>query len=268
MPRITQLSPISGLSSDDLFVVVDDPSGLASTKSATLQELLDFVGDGMGVASVSSGGTGATTAAAARASLEVPHTMGTGGTSVVAWQSGSNSAAGDWSTVSGGRGNTAGGDYGVVAGGNNNTAHAAGSSVLGGVGNASLHANSHVLGSNIATDLPNTTFVEGLKTRGPINEGLVAVGDTGTSKTLDLSAGTFHTCDLTGDCEFTMPELAPGRSFTLVVTQTGSFTAAFSGVRWMSGASPVASAGAGKVDIFSFVSDGSYWYGTAAQGFV
>lgn len=60
MPKISQLAPLTSITSDDLFVVVNDPAGSKSTRKVTAQGLLDFVDGGLGVASVSRGGTGST----------------------------------------------------------------------------------------------------------------------------------------------------------------------------------------------------------------
>jgi hypothetical protein len=43
MTLVTQLTASSAITSDDLFIVVDDPSGSAKTKKATAQQVLEFV---------------------------------------------------------------------------------------------------------------------------------------------------------------------------------------------------------------------------------
>lgn len=60
MPKISQLTAVSNITSDDLFVVVNDPSGTPATRKVTAQGLLNFVDSGLGVMSVTKGGTGAT----------------------------------------------------------------------------------------------------------------------------------------------------------------------------------------------------------------
>jgi hypothetical protein len=69
MPKISQLTVASGVSSDDLFVIVNDPLGTPLTKKITAQGLIDFVDSSIGVVGVSKGGTGATNAADARTNL-------------------------------------------------------------------------------------------------------------------------------------------------------------------------------------------------------
>jgi hypothetical protein len=99
-------------------------------------------------------------------------------------------------------------------------------------------------------------------------EGVVAIGNSGTSQTLVLTAGTFQTVTLTGNCTFTMPTATAGKSFTLkIMSGAGGFTAAFTGVKWPSASAPVVTAAAGKYDLLTFVSDGTAWSGTIIPNF-
>ena len=108
----------------------------------------------------------------------------------------------------------------------------------------------------------------GLTLSGIYNEGTVAIGNSGTAKTLSLASGTYQTCTLTGSCTFTMPSVAPGISFILMLyTGAGSFTATFTGVKWPSATAPVITTTASRVDILTFVCDGTSWYGSFAQGY-
>lgn len=66
MTKISQLSEITNITDDDLFVVVNDPSASSSTRKVTAQTLLQFVESGLsgnvnGTVAVANGGTGATT---------------------------------------------------------------------------------------------------------------------------------------------------------------------------------------------------------------
>jgi hypothetical protein len=68
-----------------------------------------------------------------------------------------------------------------------------------------------------------------------------------------------------------MPTATAGKSFVLLLKQdasTGGGTATFTGVKFSGGGVPVVTSTAGKMDIFTFVSDGTNWYGTFAQNFV
>jgi hypothetical protein len=103
-------------------------------------------------------------------------------------------------------------------------------------------------------------------------EGTVALGVVAASATLAITAGTVLTATLTAStaCTFTMPPVGAGKSFVLYLKQaavTGNGTATFTGVAWPGGAAPVMTATAGRLDIFSFVSDGVKWYGNSAKNY-
>lgn len=103
-------------------------------------------------------------------------------------------------------------------------------------------------------------------------ESVTTVGTVTTSATLNISAGTVLTATLTAStaCTFTMPTAAAGKSFVLMLKQaasTGGGTATFSGVKWPTAGAPTITATAGKMDIISFFSDGTNWYGSASQGY-
>jgi hypothetical protein len=93
------------------------------------------------------------------------------------------------------------------------------------------------------------------------------VGNSGTSTTLALTTGSVQTVTLSGNCTFTMPSPTAGASITLILTQGGTFTATFTGVLWAGGTAPTITATSNKRDILVFVSDGTNWFGTAAQNF-
>jgi len=104
-------------------------------------------------------------------------------------------------------------------------------------------------------------------------EGTVAVGTVGASATLAITAGTVLTATLTAStaCTFTMPAVGAGKSFVLYLKQaavTGNGTATFTGVVWPNAAAPVVTATAGRMDIFSFVSDGVKWYGNFIKNYI
>jgi hypothetical protein len=103
-------------------------------------------------------------------------------------------------------------------------------------------------------------------------ESVVASGTVVATKTLALNNGTVQTATLTAStaCVFTMPAATAGKSFILLLKQdatTGSGTATFTNVKWSSAGSPTITAAAGKMDILTFVADGTNWYGSIAQGY-
>ena len=103
-------------------------------------------------------------------------------------------------------------------------------------------------------------------------ESVVAIGTVTTSHTLSLTNGTVQTATLTAStaCTFTMPTPTAGQSFSLFLKQaaaTGNGTATFTGVKWNGDGAPTITATAGTMDILSFVSDGTNWYGSYTQGY-
>ena len=103
-------------------------------------------------------------------------------------------------------------------------------------------------------------------------ESVVSIGTVTTSNTLSLTNGTVQTATLTAStaCTFTMPTATAGKSFILLLKQaasTGNGTATFTSVKWNTGGAPTITATAGKMDILSFVADGTNWYGSYTQGY-
>jgi len=103
-------------------------------------------------------------------------------------------------------------------------------------------------------------------------ESVVAIGTVTSSNTLSLTNGTVQTATLTAStaCTFTMPTATAGKSFVLLLKQaasTGNGTATFTSVKWGTSGAPTITATAGKMDILTFIADGTNWYGSAAQGY-
>ena len=103
-------------------------------------------------------------------------------------------------------------------------------------------------------------------------ESVVAIGTVTTTNTISLTSGTVQTATLTAStaCVFTMPTATAGKSFVLLLKQaaaTGSGTATFTSVKWGTAGAPTITATAGKMDILTFVADGTNWYGSASQGY-
>lgn len=99
-------------------------------------------------------------------------------------------------------------------------------------------------------------------------ESVVPIGNTSTAKTIDLTSGTVQTATLTGNCTFTMPAAAAGKSFTLLLnTGAGSFTGVFTSVKWPANTAPTITTTAARLDILTFISDGTDWYGSFAQNY-
>ena len=110
--------------------------------------------------------------------------------------------------------------------------------------------------------------IDGNLTFDSFTESVVAIGNSSTSQTISLTSGTVQTCTLTGNCTFTMPTATAGKSFSLFLnTGSGGFTATFTGVRWSDSTPPTITSTASKVDLLSFISDGSFWYGSFSQNY-
>lgn len=103
-------------------------------------------------------------------------------------------------------------------------------------------------------------------------ETVVALGTVTSSATIAISSGTVITATLTAStaCTFTMPTATAGKSFVLLLKQaasTGNGTATFTGVKWPTAGAPTITATAGRMDILTFIADGTNWYGTYVQGY-
>jgi len=103
-------------------------------------------------------------------------------------------------------------------------------------------------------------------------ESVVAIGTVTTTNTISLTSGTVQTATLTAStaCTFTMPTATAGKSFVLLLKQaasTGNGTATFTSVKFGTAGAPTITATAGKMDILTFIADGTNWYGSIAQGY-
>jgi hypothetical protein len=93
--------------------------------------------------------------------------------------------------------------------------------------------------------------------------------NSGTAITLDLANGTMQDITLTGSATITMPTAVAGKSFILLLRSgSGSYAVTWSTVKWSGGIIPVVTTTASRLDIYSFFSDGTNWYGiTVNQNF-
>ena len=134
---------------------------------------------------------------------------------------------------------------------------------------------------NTVTTLNNMTFANVTITSGTANavtigngtftnytESQVNIGNSSTTQTIALSNGTIQTVTLTGNCTFTMPTVAEGKSFlVLIKSGAGNFTGTFTGVKFPGNTAPTITNTASRMDIIAFSSDGANWYGTASQNY-
>jgi len=130
---------------------------------------------------------------------------------------------------------------------------------------ATLGNTTVTLGST-TTSVGNLTLSNGTYT--DYTESVVAIGNSSTTQTIALSNGTVQTVTLTANCTFTMPTVAAGKSFlVLIKSGAGNFTGTFSSVKWPSNTAPTITNTASRMDIIAFSSDGTNWYGTASQNY-
>jgi hypothetical protein len=138
-------------------------------------------------------------------------------------------------------------------------------------------ANSTATLGNATITLGGTTTTVGNVTTSNVTvtnyiESVVAIGTVTTTNTIALTNGTVQTATLTAStaCTFTMPANVAGKSFVLLLKQaasTGNGTATFTSVKWGTAGAPTITATAGKMDILTFIADGTNWYGSIVQGY-
>ena len=104
-------------------------------------------------------------------------------------------------------------------------------------------------------------------------ESPVDLGVLTDTCTLDLTNGTVLSAVLTAStlCTFTMPTPVAGKSFVLMLKQYvstgGQGTAVFTNVHWPFNLPVTVTPTAGRMDLFTFFSDGRNWYGSYSQGY-
>jgi len=164
------------------------------------------------------------------------------------------------------------------------SAATAGTDYVTPTGTETLTNKTIAYGSNTLTDvvgvtatqtLTNKTLTTPTLTNPTVTdyvESVVAIGTVTSASTISLTSGSVQTATLTAStaCTFTMPTATAGKSFVLLLKQaasTGNGTATFTGVKFGTSGAPTITATAGKMDILTFIADGTNWYGSIAQGY-
>lgn len=149
----------------------------------------------------------------------------------------------------------------TVVGGAVVTADASGQLALQGAGVTQLTVTSTGVSFASAVPLPsgstltNPTVTNYTETRFTANSS--------TAITLNLANGTMQDITMTGTATITMPTATAGKSFILLLRSgAGSYTVTWTTVKWPSGTAPTVTTTASRMDIYSFYSDGTNWYGT------
>jgi len=87
----------------------------------------------------------------------------------------------------------------------------------------------------------------------------------GSAFTISLANGTIQEITLNANGTITLPASTAGKSFTIIVTYSGSYSLTWAGggtLKWAGGTTPTATSTSGKYDIFNFYQDGTNTYGS------
>jgi hypothetical protein len=127
-------------------------------------------------------------------------------------------------------------------------------------------ATTTVVGTDASQELTNKTLTNPTVTN-YVETRFTA--NSSTAITLNLANGTMQDITLTGSPTITMPTAVAGKSFILLLrTGSGSYTVTWSTVKWPGGTAPTVTTTASRLDIYSFFSDGTNWYGiTVSQNY-
>jgi hypothetical protein len=93
-------------------------------------------------------------------------------------------------------------------------------------------------------------------------------GNTSTNVTIDLNAGNVQSYTLAANTTFTFSNGKSGGTYIIILTQgASSFTASFASAKWSGGISPVITSTTNAVDVFTFLYDGTNYYGSFLQNY-
>jgi len=87
----------------------------------------------------------------------------------------------------------------------------------------------------------------------------------GSAFTISLANGTIQEISLNANGTITLPSSVAGKSFTIIVTYSGSYSLTWAGggtLKWAGGTTPTATSTSGKYDIFNFYCDGTNTFGS------
>lgn len=142
----------------------------------------------------------------------------------------------------------------------------------GGITNANISGAAAISTSKIsgtAATLSGTeTLANKTLTKPTINGSIQAyTTDTdGATVTFNMSASNIHTVTLGGSRTLAVSNVSTGQAFVIILLQdgTGSRTVTWWGsIKWAGAAAPTLTTTASRYDIFSFIYDGTNYYGAA-----
>lgn len=193
------------------------------------------------------------------AASRIPYQSGIGATAFIA-----NGNSGE-ALISAGTSAPAFGVLGVAGGGTGITSF--GSNVATFLGTPSSANFANVITNE--TGSGNVVFSTNPTVTNPTVTNYTETGysaNTSTAITIDLANGTVQNLTLTGTATITMPSVGLGKSFILFLrTGAGGYTVTWSTVKWPAGTAPTITSTASRLDIYSFFSDGTNWYGASVS---
>jgi Major tropism determinant N-terminal domain len=176
-------------------------------------------------------------------------------------------------------GSTAGGT--VVAGyattGSGNVVLATGATLATPIINSPTINTATIVGSTVNSSTINTATIIGstinsstINTATIVNPTITNYTETvytatTATITINLANGTIQEITLNANGTITLPSSVAGKSFTVIVTYSGSYSLTWAGgstLKWAGGTTPTATATSGKYDIFNFYQDGTNTYGS------
>lgn len=99
-----------------------------------------------------------------------------------------------------------------------------------------------------------------------INGPVVTPSVTPSASDIDLSTGKIFTKNLSGNTTFTFSNPTSGQNFTVIVTNSSTYTVTWPTVHWIGGGTPTQSSA--NTDFYDFFYDGSIYHGAQTPGSV
>lgn len=103
------------------------------------------------------------------------------------------------------------------------------------------------------------------------NANVLAIGNSGTSKTINLALNQNHSITLNGNCTLTLSNPVAGAVYKIVITQDGTGNRLItwpSGIKWANATVAVLSTVGGSIDIVTLYYDGTTYFGQIGNNFL
>ena len=144
--------------------------------------------------------------------------------------------------------------------------------IVGSTINSSTINTATIVGSTINSSTINTATINGstINTATIVNPTITNYTETvytatTSTITINLANGTIQEITLNANGTITLPSSVAGKSYTIIVTYSGSYSLTWAGgstLKWAGSTTPTATATSGKYDIFNFYCDGTNTYGS------